>query len=317
MTVSPQRAQDGRAQPNSRPKGVQLGGRMETLPPTLFQLPSLKPSSSKTANVNSEASEQDDQPRSPTPPAVQTGVSTPGNAHVPAPEPVPAAAPTTSPEPSSSRWDDRTPASMYPADQPAGRSWMETVRSHGVMVVLLLIVVVAAVVTSRGTSNSDESSVAEKSDLLSIDEGLAVELPLPSEVISEDASLARGSTGGSGSSVGQVRATPLTVGHAGLSAPSIANSTAPATVSDQIPNLSSGTTEATTVAGRIPSDTDGFSLSSQAEELQFSAPDQVGQVAKSRYRLSSTPAPVTDWLQQLDKYQRAQQLGAEYNSTPQ
>jgi hypothetical protein len=239
------------------------------------------------------------------------------------------------------------------------------------MVVLLLIVVIAAVMTSGDSSNPEESSVAETTDLLDIEEGLAVNLPLPSSEVSQGTSTAVASTSAplvdSSSSVDQVdeaSSVPISdletsqlametegavqtqaegvsenvdapagsTGVAALSAPSIAvsdDSNNASLASDRIPNLSGNTTNATAASSRIPSDTDGYTFPSlaslnetaepvsQAAEERVSAPAEAGKVVTTQYRVSSTPAPVTNWLQQLDKYQRVQQASAETNSTPQ
>ncbi|MGI9473984.1 MAG: hypothetical protein ACR2NZ_20765 [Rubripirellula sp.] len=70
------------------------------------------------------------------------------------------------------------------SDTPAGRSWMDSIGSHGIVVVLLLVVVAAALITGRRSANSpSNSSVADSTEWLNFDEGSEVELPIPSHVI--------------------------------------------------------------------------------------------------------------------------------------
>ncbi|MFK8115488.1 MAG: hypothetical protein AB8B91_25050 [Rubripirellula sp.] len=197
MTVSPEWAQDGSHLQEDGDNGVQMDSnpRQDALPPTLFKLPSLRGQTELPSTA-------DDEIQPPAPPAVSAAIQTP--ATTVAPPQAPAARQDKSSHVSNSSFEpsvsdaadgrstpnDRqipsesraqeTRSSHIGFDQPAGRSWMESVRSHGVVVVLLLIVVVAALVTSTSstTSNTDDS-FAENQDLLNIDVGTEVTLPLP------------------------------------------------------------------------------------------------------------------------------------------
>lgn len=63
---------------------------------------------------------------------------------------------------------------------PAGRSWSESIGSHGIVLALLLVVVAAALISGRdGEKESAESSLAEHSDLIEFDSGELVSLPDP------------------------------------------------------------------------------------------------------------------------------------------
>ncbi len=67
------------------------------------------------------------------------------------------------------------------SDTPAGRSWMEVVRQHGVVVFLLLVVVATAIFTGRETDvDQSDAAVAGAVQFTEIDDGIAVEVPLPS-----------------------------------------------------------------------------------------------------------------------------------------
>ncbi|MEM1069612.1 MAG: hypothetical protein AAGI63_12000 [Planctomycetota bacterium] len=63
-------------------------------------------------------------------------------------------------------------------DAPAGRSWSESIGSHGIVLGLLLVVVAAALITGRdGQENDTESNLAGHSDLIEFDRGDMVEMP--------------------------------------------------------------------------------------------------------------------------------------------
>ncbi len=82
--------------------------------------------------------------------------------------------------PENSRLPERNPITQ---DRPAGRSWMERIGSHSVVVVLLLVVVAAGLVIGRNSRNQGlDSSLADSSDLLDFDEGTELDLPLPKHV---------------------------------------------------------------------------------------------------------------------------------------
>lgn len=63
-------------------------------------------------------------------------------------------------------------------ETPAGRSWMDSLGSHGIVIVLLLIVVAAALLTGQGEEDPAVSSLTTQSELLNFDE-LSMDLPLP------------------------------------------------------------------------------------------------------------------------------------------
>lgn len=91
-----------------------------------------------------------------------------------------AAAPTSAPGPSQP-----TPV----RDAPAGRSWMESLGSHGVVIVLLLVVVAAALLTGQGDEDPASKSLSTQSELLDFDE-LNIELPATDAPISQGGVLA-------------------------------------------------------------------------------------------------------------------------------
>lgn len=187
MTVSPQWPQDGNRQPSVGGNGVESDDTLDlpVLPPTLFELRNLNQEARGHANtdlpsVNQSPANQafqgstnsDDEPRSPIPPAVSSNVSTSASAARTG-----ASAPSTANEPENARAPERNP---IPRDQPAGRTWMERIGSHSVVVVLLLVVIAAGLVIGRNSRNQGfDSSLANSSDLLDFDEGTELELPLP------------------------------------------------------------------------------------------------------------------------------------------
>jgi hypothetical protein len=63
-------------------------------------------------------------------------------------------------------------------ETPTGRSWMDSLGSHGIVIVLLLIVVAAALLTGQGDEDPAVSSLTTQSELLNFDE-LSMDLPLP------------------------------------------------------------------------------------------------------------------------------------------
>ncbi len=78
-----------------------------------------------------------------------------------------------------------------PHHQPAGRSWMERIGSHSVVVVLLLVVIAAGLVIGRNSRNQGiDSSLADSSDLLDFDEGTELDLPLPKHVYNQPTNIA-------------------------------------------------------------------------------------------------------------------------------
>jgi hypothetical protein len=191
MTVSPNSAQDGILPQYAGDKGVHMDSNHQqaALPPTLFSLPNLRGDAKR-------ASDLDRRQQPPIPPAVSVEIQTPATAapemrmaqeeiqHIPQPptaevaNPVPAPAARSESQPRS-EGQTRFSGSQS-SDLPVGRTWMETIRSHGVVVVLLLVVVAAALITSTGSGDKDsEDSLVESQDLLNIDSGTEVTLPLP------------------------------------------------------------------------------------------------------------------------------------------
>lgn len=82
---------------------------------------------------------------------------------------------------SSMRADEQSAASTREVpkrDVPAGRTWMDALGSHGVVIVLLLLVVAAALFTGNGEEDPAARSMSAQSELLSFDD-LNVDLPLP------------------------------------------------------------------------------------------------------------------------------------------
>lgn len=140
-----------------------------SMPPTLFRLPKLK----KADAVSPSSEPHDDrseppQSRPPVPPAVSTSVDTPAND---AQKPSQRDSTTVTPQPRD--------FGTYGGDAPAGRSWMDSVRSHGVVVVLLLIFVVAAVATNRTSEpGPNDAAVVDRGEFaLDVDQGLVATSP--------------------------------------------------------------------------------------------------------------------------------------------
>lgn len=205
MTVSPKWPQDGNRQPSVCDNGVESGNSTDSaaLPPTLFELPNLNqpapqqvstgsqvealvPASQTDSSVSepTEDSKSQDDTRPPIPPAVVAGVAAvppaaPATAQtrvVDGPVPGPGQR-SSSPIPQESTPTDRI-RSQY--DQPAGRTWMETIGSHSVVVVLLLIVIASGLLIGRNSGDKEgDAALADSSDLLDFDEGTEFELPLP------------------------------------------------------------------------------------------------------------------------------------------
>ena len=68
---------------------------------------------------------------------------------------------------------------LPPNDMPAGRSWMEAARQHGVVVLLLLAVVATAIYTGRNNNVDPTDDAIADIDMGEIDEGIAASIPLP------------------------------------------------------------------------------------------------------------------------------------------
>ena len=170
MTLSPRQDHDDSLTSDSLSNDADRA-EADALPPTLFALPNLIAES----GPESDSQDQDQTPK-PGPPAVPTAISTPAT-EPSKPTPKADQQPATGPRPAPER-----PIVATIHDQPAGRSWMETARSHGVMIVLLLLVVTAAIWTSRPSSN--ETVTAESEDLLdfSIDDGVTESFEVAAQI---------------------------------------------------------------------------------------------------------------------------------------
>ena len=132
------------------------------------------------ANPTQPCSGRDDEPRFPPPPAVVDGTETLAT--------TPSAGVNRE---SISRYgaNNRTPESKQttppgPTDRPAGRSWMDSIGSHGIVVALLLVVVAAALYTGRvAKDDSDDASLADGRDWLEY--GTNDEISLPKAALAD------------------------------------------------------------------------------------------------------------------------------------
>ncbi len=191
MTVSPPWPDDENRTPfpEENTGSRRQDQRSIVLPPTLFQLPNLRvegafsrvltgnqppQSPSPEAGCGDEVAEMpfenrvstpdpgknqdrnEDEPRFPAPPAVVNRLETPA---------------TRKTHPSHP---------PNPQERPAGRSWMDSIGSHGIVVALLLLVVAAALYTG-GTGQEDglDSSLADSRDWLEYDKDKKINLPNP------------------------------------------------------------------------------------------------------------------------------------------
>jgi hypothetical protein len=168
MTVSPQWPQDGDRQPKAAGNGAELDSTSAApaLPPTLFKLPNLK--------RNHESQDPNQHPPSPNSPLAETPTSS--GSEYPS---VDAAGRETTENPNTSETASTqkrpNPAPIRP-DEPAGRSWMETFGSHGLVVVLLLVVIGAALLSGRKSPSPEFESLVEYEP---VDDRFEVELPIP------------------------------------------------------------------------------------------------------------------------------------------
>lgn len=232
MTVSPKWPDEGKKTQfrEGNPDSEMPGGHPDALPPTLFQLPNLRPDRPPVAarteisnlastpegknfvhhvaempfvrvgtdetraleasNIQQHANSaeagnhSDDESRYPASPTVVDGPETPATTHS-----------SDAKDQSKSRYaankrslESQESTSLAPTDRPAGRSWMDSIGSHGIVVTLLLVVVAAALYTGRvGKDDSDDASLAEGRDWLEY--GTDEEIRLP------NASIADGSSG--------------------------------------------------------------------------------------------------------------------------
>ena len=362
MTVAPAWPQDGNRQPKGVDSGVELDDRSDSpaLPPTLFKLPNLNPAPQPPRGM-------DDPPRSPTPPAVEpaTGVSatavasstptaTPPASPSAAPESKPKFSEAAPPEPPKAA-APRTPSSERApllADRPAGRSWVETIGSHGVVVVLLLIVVTAALVTGRGSKNHEiDASLAESDELLDFSDGTEFELPLPnhgsdestgftasadieSSTTDQDATLSALESEVSASSMVTAAGIGATPASNSAAEPSyVATLDAPHSSSANVSGASEPDSTAQLAVNRYssrPLNVDAVAASSRlpAESGASTLPtleDLADDPSSTREQgaiqttgpariLSKTPAAINDWLRYLPAYEFSQPAGSEIPS---
>jgi hypothetical protein len=187
MTVSPRRAQDGQHLPSD---SDQPRGRVPSeLPPTLFKLPNLNPDSHLQAEWDQPLSALPGEPAEVNA-AAATGPPEPfatsanladqaANGEQAAPAVFPSHA-----TPQAPPAGEPGPVSTTAATDsvPGGRTWMERVGSHALILSMLLIVVAAAVLTGRNTgdpSDSDDSVAASVGQEIRFDSQGQVELPIP------------------------------------------------------------------------------------------------------------------------------------------
>ncbi len=218
MTVSPGWPQDGKG-PSQKHAGAShsAGDAREVLPPTLFQLPNLKPSAvaerttqsepflkpepeSKSGSTRSIDSTQQFNTRQ-----VDSGqsnqverIQVPTDSHSsqnldsldsPLTSKQAPNLPTQrvsgedthaewSPDPTNDPSKLANRSTRPLVDIPAVRKWAESIGSHGVVLALLVVVVVAALITGRGGRDQDlDSTLAQHSDLLEFDRGDLVMIP--------------------------------------------------------------------------------------------------------------------------------------------
>ncbi len=190
MTVSPRRAQDGQQQSSAANRSSQPSDRGPSeLPPTLFKLRNLNPESFQPsefaqpeATVEAKPAEAAAlaSPEAPEPAAPPAGFAD----HPPIgeqPQPPDSSQDSTHEAPTAA---PRSPFPTAPVEQslPAGRTWMERVGSHALVLSMLLIVVAAAVLTGRRTqdpSELDEAVSASVGQEIRFDSREQTELPIP------------------------------------------------------------------------------------------------------------------------------------------
>ena len=132
------------------------------------------PTIQPTANATQSGRGDDDEPRFPTPPAVMGGIATPATDE---------SAGVNRESISRYGGNNQSPetkgtATPPPTDRPAGRSWMDSIGSHGIVVALLLVVVAAALYTGRaGKDDADDASLADGRDWLEYNADEEISLP--------------------------------------------------------------------------------------------------------------------------------------------
>ena len=138
------------------------------------------PTTQQTANSDQPGNGNDAELSFPTPVAVVGGTETPAT--------MPSAGvnrESISRYGASNRSPDRKETTpLAPTDRPAGRSWMDSIGSHGIVVALLLVVVAAALYTGRvGKDDSDDASLADGRDWLEY--GTDDEISLPKAAVAD------------------------------------------------------------------------------------------------------------------------------------
>jgi hypothetical protein len=182
MTVSPEWPQDGDRRPKADDNGVESGDNSNepALPPTLFKLPDLNREEEGRRPQPAALNPQDDP--ADTPPENDAEEPTDDTNQPTADQP--GADQPSAKQPSGKQEDpkkekDAAPprAPLPPAtDQPAGRSWMETFGSHGMVVVLLMTVVGAALISNRNTTDLTLEPLADSEPVAEL---ASIEPPIP------------------------------------------------------------------------------------------------------------------------------------------
>ena len=187
MTVSPRRAQDGQHLPSDLHQSSDRSSY--DMPPTLFKLPHLNPTSHAHADWDQPAPAVPNEPveaNVPVATAASASVANAANQTDPTGNGM-QAPPVVSPSqstPQAPPTGELGPSSTNAANDshPMGRTWMERVGSHTLILSMLLIVVAAAVLTGRNTGDpaeSDDAVAASVGKEIQFDAQGQVELPIP------------------------------------------------------------------------------------------------------------------------------------------
>ncbi len=161
MTVSPRWPQDDTPRPFDAGNGLAADAPAAgSMPPTLFRLPRLSTPPKSPVPVQEVSNQQVSIPLAEVVPPQFTTPTAPQKQVAP-----PISDPVVEPIDQTLEADSQGQAPGFPdlysrsADAPAGRSWMEVARQHGIVVMLLLVVVATAVFTGRD-SNPDDSDAS-------------------------------------------------------------------------------------------------------------------------------------------------------------
>ncbi len=196
MTVSPRRVQDGSRHTPDEPSGFEK--QEPATPPTLFELRNLgkradndaQPTTCETTKdvsptVDPVNDAPDETPRSSRRASLIEQAESKAEAEQALPQLTKDVQPTNdrgtskaSTPPAPAPPNDTI---LEPLDQlPAGRTWMEKIGSHALVLAMLLIVVAAAFLTGNGKDNQQyDDSVADTITELDFDLGENAELPIP------------------------------------------------------------------------------------------------------------------------------------------